>query len=270
MFSYNSFNDAVKLVTSTNVTPFFNTSGLELRQKQFEDGYIATFSGSFSSIKLTANISSLAVSPFPEIFPEDSDMERMAKVLLHEQKYPRYGLEFFIRHHNRDWLMVGRKILFNHNTIKQTDCLQPMYSRDGLFEFSIGTQLGYRFKDLGHGLPTSADDFTLLYAGKEQYYLQFKPTRSVKSSVSFKCDLIANNSTLVRPESINRKAVTITNTSSEFPAWLSFGVPGAIGEGMFVAPYGSYSWEVSSYTLDLPIYAISSNNLSLSGSEFYI
>jgi hypothetical protein len=267
MRTVESFQSSVNLRVSPNPLPWFNPTETLGRIKAFEEGYNINYIGVIESGILMSNISSLTVAPFPPIYPEDTDSEANTKFLQTERDYPKFCVEFYAWSSN-DWVMVGKMILQNRNTIDYRNILKPYYTKSIALPISRNSQLGYRFRDVGNGLPTSNDVFSISYSWREEYYLTFKTTRSLKVSNNFSAN-VTNQSTKILDYAVGRKVIVIANKSPSNPAYLSFGKDAEFGKGIFLAPYGSYSWENTSYDLSLPIHAISDASISLSGIEIY-
>lgn len=174
------------------------------------------------SIRITANIVSLPIAPFPDIYPEDGAATRNAKILNIEYQNPRFYLRIFKKVGNT-YFELGQSILQNKGMQTQKSLLVPILT-DGNIKFLNKTdELYAEIIDAGYGLLNSTDfvqfelDYSFTIAGIKKN-LSLTPNNFGKT-------ITTELPQLILPANLNRGRLTLSNN----------------GEGDVSVAYGSQS-----------------------------
>lgn len=217
------------------------------------------------NLKAFARIESLIDVPLPEFTLEDTENERVYKILDMEWGSPRKQLDLLIGDGTR-WEQIASVSMINPSGYPyRTYNLLDLYTDNLALELGGIGQIGIRLKDVGHGLLQMNDQITVY--GSYMQEITVSDVSQIPASTSGVISTsITNQSTLVIGVNPNRKYLLLTN-SGENECWLSFGENNALGYGANLKPGGSYDFSTKDNPWYGSIYAICEQETTISGIE---
>ena len=194
------------------------------------------------SIRATINIESLQQAPFPDIYPEDGNATRNAKILNIEYQNPRFYLRIY-KKVGETYFELGQSVLQNKGMQTQKSLVSPILT-DGDIKFLNKTdELYAEVIDAGYGLFLSNDWV--------QFELDYSYTiTGIKKNLSlipnnFGKNLSTGNPQLILPANASRGRLTLTN-NGEFDISFAYGNQSdcVIGQCPILKPGASWNDEM--------------------------
>lgn len=261
--TYNKAATIVKKLNSATsgiVTLYENTG----EQNTIPNTSLISVNAFIKNLKAYSQIASLAAVNLPDIALEDSETQRLYKVLDVEWTSPRKQLDLLISD-GGDWEIVGSVSLLNPSGYPyRMYNLQDLYTDNLAIELGTNGKLGARIIDAGYGLLTGTDLVTIHGSYVEEIVIT--PLAEINSSTPFGVE-IDNTSSIIIAANDSRKYIAITNNSTE-DIYLNLGSTAFLNQGIYLAANGG-SYEI--YTNQIPYYgaisAICNTTASLSGLE---
>ena len=254
----------------------FSTNGIvTIYQNTFHPGNIDLsknsiigVNGFIKNLKAYARISSLADVKLPNFHLEDSETDKLYKVLDVEWNSPRKQLNLYISD-GRTWELVGAISLLNPAGYPyRMYNLMDLYTDNLAIELGENGKLGVEVQDVGYGALVSSDKVTIHGSYTEEIITDSKPLELSTPTICtpYKWDVVSEESQVLLPANDNRKYAIIINTLNT-TAWVNLGSTAEIGRGIPLLGKGG-SYEIVSnnmYKGDISI--ISSELATITGTE---
>lgn len=154
------------------IVTIYQNNGLTVGATFISDYKIVSYNSFLKNLKAFAKIDSLVEAPLPDFALEDSETEKLYKVLDVEWNSPRKQLDLFIKSGNQDWSPVGSVSLLNPSGYPfRIYNLLDVYTDNLAFELGENSKIGVRIKDVGYGLLSGSDKITIHGSYVEEIYL---------------------------------------------------------------------------------------------------
>jgi hypothetical protein len=247
--------------TSTGTIVIYENTG---QQNELPNTSVISVNGFIKNLKAFSRISSLDPITMPEITDDDSDTQKLYKLLDVEWTSPRKQLDLLISD-GGDWAIVGSISLLNPSGYPyRTYSIQDLYTDNLAIEIGINGKLGVRVLDAGYGLLSGTDTVTIFGSYVEEICVT--PLSQIESTTPFGAE-ITNTSSIIIAANNNRKYIAITN-NSEQDTYLNLGATAFLNQGIYLAANGG-SYEIS--TNQIPYFgaisAITNTTATLAGLE---
>ncbi len=218
------------------------------------------------NLKAFTQIKSLAAVNLPNFGIEDSETERLYKLLDVEWKSPRYQLSLYISDNSTDWHLAGAISLLNPSGYPyRIYNLMDLYTDNLAIELGENGRVGVQIENVGYGNLQPTDLITIHGSYVKEVIIN-SPAR-INSSIPFASQLAPNASSLLVPLNLNRKYVAITNAGNN-PAWIHFSATATLGEGIYLAGKGgAFDFSITDTPHLGAISAISSDSTTITGIE---
>ncbi len=196
----------VSLSSDSNaMAVIYENTGIIVGREFLSDYKIVSFNTFIKNLKVFASINSLDNAILPDFKIEDSDTDRLHKVLDIEWKSPRKQIDLFIQSNNKDWLPIGSTSLLNPAGYPfRIYNLMDLFTDNLALELGDNSRIGIKVKDVGYGLLASTDLVTIHGSYVEEIYLVSKEppinitvTGTSGGSVTPVIDNSFNNTSLV-------------------------------------------------------------------------
>lgn len=212
--------------------------------------YNATTRCLISSLNARVWLPSLAISPIPNIYPEDSAYQRFAKKQQGIKNY--YRLQLFIEHPNGTSLNLGIVQLPHYGGYwTENLLLEILQTQRESLAVGDGCALFCRLLD-----PLAAGD-TINIFGVADWELSLLPRDPVLSDPQNFGVLIGGSATLVRPANGDRYRLHIQNVGPDECWWLFGAGAGAIpNQCLFLPPGAAWEEETLRYSTQQAVWAI--------------
>ncbi len=224
------------------------------------------------NLKAYARITSLPEVQLPDFTLEDTDSDKLNKILNVEWTGARKQLNLFITE-STSWELVGSISLLNPSGYPyRMYQLMDLYTENLAIELGSNGKLGVQIEDVGYGGLTGQDIVTI-HGSYSQEIVAYQPSNSFSlmptnfNSCTSLNKQITNDSSVIIAANPNRKYLNLINNSDK-PIWINLGETAEINKGILLTDYGS-SFELSQGTgLYLgAISAISQSTVNLVGME---
>ncbi|MBG1268254.1 hypothetical protein [Nostoc sp. WHI] len=219
------------------------------------------------NLKAFAKITSLPPINLPNISVEDSETERLYKVLDVEWLSPRLELNVYISNNITDWHLVGGISLLNPSGYPyRIYNLLDLLTDNLAVELGENGRLGIEVKDVGHGsletndLITIHGSYVLEVVIEEANYI---PPVTNSTPIN---KAVSQQSTVVVSAIFTRKYVLLTNVGNA-PIYLNFGSTAFLNQGIPLQPGGAFDFSINDVAHLGDISAISSGNSQLLGIQ---
>lgn len=238
-----SGNNIIELINNSLPTTFNPTNNIISRNKFIKN------------LKAYASIKSLPEAQLPDFLLEDSETEKLNKVLDVEWGAQRKQLSLLIRKDsNSDWMSIGETSLLNPSGYPyRIYNLLDIVTDNLAFELSDTASLGVQVEDVGYGLLTT-DDKLNIYGS---YIEEFVIDDSVQpiTSIFEKTVLLNQESVIAVLPNEQRKYVIIQNNNTHD---IHFSLSQSAGLGSpIIKPGGHYELSINDvpYFDEISIYS---------------
>ncbi|MBF2016300.1 MAG: hypothetical protein IGS23_14065 [Rivularia sp. T60_A2020_040] len=233
-----SINLQLDVNTGDNIIPFMLSEveiDINLRHK------ILSQNKYLKNLKCYSAIKSIAEAELPNFNFDDSQSDKLNKVLDIEWKSPRKQLNLLIGNEN-NWMPIGETSLLNPMGYPyRINNLLDLLTDNLAFELGQDTQLAVKIEDVGYGLLEDTDLITIYGNYVEEIVID----DSVQpiTSVIDKTVNIAANSNVVAISNSNRKYCLIQNNSNN-EIYVSLSNQASISS-IKILPNGHYDFNVN-------------------------
>lgn len=160
--------------TGTDIIPFYEIEGLSLGAELIPGHRIISFNSFVKNLKAYAKISSLDPVKLPDINVEDSDTDKLYKLLDVEWTSARKQLDLFISNFNNVWEPVGSLSILNPSGYPyRVYNLIDVYTDNIAIELGDNGKLGCQIKDAGYGLLSGDDKLTIHGSYVEEIFVEY-------------------------------------------------------------------------------------------------
>lgn len=211
------------------------------------------------NLKAYSAIKSIDEADLPNFNFDDSESEKLNKVLDIEWKSPRKQLNLLIGS-SSDWMPIGEISLLNPMGYPyRINNLLDLLTDNLAFELGEETQLAVKIEDVGYGLLTNTDLITI-YGNYVEEVVIDDSTQSITSTVE-KIVNISENSSIVATTNSNRKYCLIQNIS-ENNIYLSLSNQSS-KNSIKILPNGHYDFDVNNvaYFGEINVYSEYNSNV---------
>ena len=203
------------------------------------------------NLKAHAKIGSLAPIKMPNFQLEDSETDKLYKVLDVEWNSPRKQLNLYISDNALTWELIGAISLLNPSGYPyRVYNLMDMYTDNLAVELGENGRLGVEVKDVGYGLLTGDDLVTIhgsyveeiIVSSKSSVISESNPIM-INSCVPYQWNVTSQSQIIITANS-SRTYACIVNTSDN-PVYLNLGDSAIANQGVTLTGKGS-SYEITS------------------------
>ncbi|PAX58358.1 hypothetical protein [Brunnivagina elsteri] len=174
---------------------------------------IISVNGFLKNLKAFSEINSLATAPLPAITLEDTDQDRLIKIMNIEWGNPRIQLDLEFSSNGINFIKVGAISLISQQGYPYRNYSLLDFYTDGLAaEIGTNGKVACSIKDVGHGKLTSADTLTIYGSVTQEVVIDDLLTNNV--AIPATKNLLAATNTLISDAS-NKTGLTIFNGSDE-------------------------------------------------------
>lgn len=263
VITYNKVLTIAKKIDSTSPTgiiPLITTSTAGITGT----GQILSVNAFIKNLKAYAQIKSLAPVNLPNISIEDSETERLYKVLDVEWQSPRYQLNLYISDNATDWHLTGGISLLNPSGYPyRVYNLMDLYTDNLAIELGENGRVGVQVQDVGYGLLKTNDLITvhgsyileITTDDTNSYINPITNSQSINQAVN-------QQSKVVVPAAPSRKYVLLTNIGSSL-VYLNFDQTAFVNQGIPLQPGGAFDFSINdaAYLGDISAISIGSSQL---------
>ncbi|WGV25975.1 hypothetical protein [Halotia branconii] len=219
------------------------------------------------NLKAYAQIKSLSPVALPNISLEDSNTERLYKVLDVEWQSPRYQLNLYISDSSNDWHPVGGISLLNPSGYPyRIYNLMDRFTDNLAIELGENGKVGVQIQDVGYGV-LQANDLVTIHGS---YILEMVVDDSAIinpiTTSTFINQSVNQQSLIIVPAIATRKYVLLSNVGAN-PIYLNFGQTAFINEGIPLQPRGTYEFSLNEAAYLGDISAISDGTSQILGIQ---
>jgi hypothetical protein len=194
---------------------------------------------------------------FAETYPEMNSAEKIAALLVVEEKYPFVGLKFHAKKGAGPWTSLATARLQNRGRETTIPFVVPYLTVNNLKLLNPDDRLGVSIINYGHGVLGSGDyihiegdfRFTLDLIAKPQI-------RTIGAGLPYGIN-IGGSPTSFRAANPNRAILYATNTGN-VPVWIAGNSSVDVGSGIYLAPNGGGN--LTEQTLTGELWAIAEGN----------
>ena len=160
---------------SDAMTIIYENTGIVAGSEFLPDYKIVSFNTFIKNLKVFASINSLDNAILPDFKIEDSDTDRLHKVLDIEWKSPRKQIDLFLQSNSKNWLPIGSTSLLNPAGYPfRIYNLMDLFTDNLALELGDNIRIGIKVKDVGYGLLANTDLVTIHGSYVEEIYLVTK------------------------------------------------------------------------------------------------
>ena len=261
IFQYNKVQTIVKKLdvnSASNFIPLYINSG---QQNNLPDTRVISVNAFVKNLKAYSKINSLPKTELPDFQLEDSETQKLNKVLDLEWNSPRKQLSLYIGE-GESWEIVGSvSLLSSFGYPFRMYNLMDFFTDNLAIELGINGKLGVRIEDVGSGLLASNDTVTVHGSYVEEVVLE-DIANSISSCTNRSWKVNAQSQKILNANP-NRKYLCIVNLGS-IPIYLSLSGLAELEKGIMLSSNGA-SYEISNYKGEVS--AMSLDITSLSGIE---
>lgn len=167
-----------------NVVTLYQNQGLSLGSELMPGYRIVSFNSFVKNLKLYADIKSLESVNLPDLNVDDSETDKLYKMLDTEWKSPRKHLDLFIASGSNEWHLIGGLSLLNPSgyPYRVYDLMQ-LYTDNVAVELGDNSKLGCAIKDVGYGFLLNPDKVTIHGSYVEEIFVEY-PEQPINISIS--------------------------------------------------------------------------------------
>jgi hypothetical protein len=250
-----SSNQDSRIILFDNTTPS-NTQGASISTNAF-----------LKNLKAFSNINSLAEATLPDIKLEDSDQERLIKILNIEWTAARIQLDLEVSSDGTDYIKIGSVSLINQMGYPYKNYSLLDFYTDGLAaELGANGKIACSIKDVGYGKLTVNDELTI-YGSLAQEIVINEQLAQTNIAYPITIILAAGIATLILGNDSTRKGTTIFNGSDET---IFIGYNNTISDSNYsirLSPGKGYEFPSPIFVND--VFAYSINQATLQVTDFY-
>jgi hypothetical protein len=266
IITYNKVLTIVKKIDSTSPTgiiPIITNSLAGMTG----GGQVLSANAFIKNLKAFAQIKSLPPINLPNISIEDSDTERLYKVLDTEWQSPRIQLNVYISNNTTDWHLMGGISLLNPSGYPyRIYNLLDLYTDNLAVELGEDGRIGVEIKNVGYGSLGASDLITIhgsyvseIVVNQDNYIVPITNSTPINKSVG-------QQNTIIVTALPTRKYVLLTNTGNA-PVYLNFGDTASINQGIPIQPGGAFDFSVNDAAYLGNISGISTGNTQILGIQ---
>lgn len=143
---------------------------------EFSPGYkIVSFNTFIKNLKAFASIKSLPEISLPNFELEDTETDKLYKVLDVQWKNARKQLDLYIQSGNSDWLPIGSVSILNPSGYPfKIYNLMDLFTDNLALELGDNSKIGIAVKNVGYGFLTNGDSVVIHGSYVEEIYLESK------------------------------------------------------------------------------------------------
>jgi len=219
--------------------------------------------GFIKTLRLKANIKSVAEVQLPNLSPEQSRTERLNLLRNLEWSSPRKEVNLYVAETFNNWFCIATVSLLNIQPFRIINLME--YLTENLaFELGTTGAVGISVHNAGYGLLDANDELVIHGSATTEVVVIPATIPPIEACTPYGWT-VQTDSGLVLPAQQNSKQITFTNLGPG-KVFLSVGKHAELNKGIALFPNGgSYEFNRSNYPFTLPIYAIASENSALSG-----
>jgi hypothetical protein len=219
------------------------------------------------NLKAFAQIKSLAPVNLPNIELEDSETDKLYKVLDVEWKSPRYQLNLYISNNSTDWYLVGSISLLNPSGYPyRIYNLQDLYTDNLAIELGENGRVGVQIQEVGYGLLQTNDLITIHGSYVQELTVDETSIINPITDSSPINQIVTQQSKVIVPATATRKYVLLTNAGTNL-IYLNLGQTAFMNQGIPLHPGGAYDFSINETPHLGDISAISEGNSQLLGIQ---
>ncbi|PAX52013.1 hypothetical protein [Brunnivagina elsteri] len=174
---------------------------------------IISINGFLKNLKAYSKITSLASAPIPAIGLEDTDQERLIKIMDIEWNNPRIQVDLEISNDGSNYITLGSVSLINQAGYPFRNFSLLDFYTDGLAaELGSNGKIACSVKDVGYGKLASVDALTIYGSVTQEIVINDLLTNN--EAIPTTKNLLAATNTLISNAS-NKAGLTIFNGSNE-------------------------------------------------------
>lgn len=266
IITYNKVLTIVKKIDSTSPTgiiPILTNSLTGITG----GGQILSANAFIKNLKAFAQIKSLPPINLPNISLEDSETERLYKVLDVEWQSPRFQLNLYISNNTTDWYLVGGISLLNPSGYPyRIYNLLDLYTDNLAVELGENGRVGVEIKEVGHGSLASNDLITIHGSYVLEVVVEDANYTPPATNSTLINKAVGQQNTIVVPATAIRKYVLLTNVGMN-PVYLNFGSTAFLNQGIPLQPGGAYDFSINDVAYLGEISAISPGTSQIIGIQ---
>jgi hypothetical protein len=226
---------------------------------------IISINGFLKNLKAFSNINSLAEATLPDIKLEDSDQERLIKILNIEWNAARIQLDLEISSDGINFIKIGSVSLINQMGYPYKNYSLLDFYTDGLAaELGANGKIACTIKDVGFGKLSANDELTIYGSVAQEIVLNDISSVSMASLVT--TAVSSNVATKIVNSNSNRRGLLIFNDSA---SKVYLGFSNAIDTTNYSIPLmANKGYEFPQPIFTGNIYAYSATAINLQVTEF--
>ncbi|AFZ31631.1 hypothetical protein Glo7428_3144 [Gloeocapsa sp. PCC 7428] len=162
--------------SGSSIIPIYRSSELTVGSELIPDHTIVNYNCFFKNLKAFAEISSLPEASLPNFKLEDSDTDKLYKVLDVEWNSPRKQMTLYISPtgNNLDWSKVGSISMLNPSGYPyRIYNLMDLFTDNLALELGENSAIGIGIDDVGYGLLETIDKVTIHGSYVEEIFVQY-------------------------------------------------------------------------------------------------
>jgi hypothetical protein len=174
---------------------------------------VVSVNGFLKNLKAFSEINSLASAPIPDITLEDTDQDRLIKIMNIEWGNPRIQLDLEFSSDGINFIKVGAISLINQLGYPYRNYSLLDFYTDGLAaEIGTNGKISCQIKNVSYGKLTVSDKLTIYGSVAQEIIFDENPDNKI--AVPSTKSILANENTLLL-DSYNRLGATLFNGSNE-------------------------------------------------------
>lgn len=185
--------------SGSSIIPVYRGNGLTVGSELIPEHTIVNYNCFFKNLKAFAEISSLPQASLPNFKLEDSDTDKLYKVLDIEWNSPRKQITLYIATDaiNLNWAKVGSISMLNPSGYPyRIYNLMDLFTDNLALELGENSAIGIGIDDVGYGLLETLDKVTIHGSYVEEIFVQYtEPQPIINLSVPERQPIININIT---------------------------------------------------------------------------
>jgi hypothetical protein len=254
------FSRSITAADGTEIIEILNCSQAFAEYEDLSLTYYLGKSFYLESLSGAVHLPSYQQAPFPKIYPEMNNAEKIAAMLVVEEEYPFVGLRFHARKGSGLWSTLSTARLQNKGRETTIPFVIPYLTVNQLKLLNPDDRLGISIINYGHGVLGAGDYINIEGDFRFTLDLLTKPQiRTIGAGLPYGVDIGTGSTTPFRAANTNRAILYATNTGN-VPIWIAGNSSVAVGSGIFLAPNGGGN--LTEQTLTGELWAIAEGGTS--------
>lgn len=156
-----------------SIITIYQNTGVTIGNELMEGYKVVSFNCFIKNLKAYAKINSLGAVNLPDLKLEDTETEKLYKVLDTQWKSPRKHLNLFISNNTTDWHPVASISLLNPSGYPyKMYNLMDLFTNNLAIELGDNSRIGIQIEDVGYGVLTGDDRVTIHGSYVEEIFLE--------------------------------------------------------------------------------------------------